>query len=354
MAEEKRRQRENKKQEKAAKAVALALAISVLFIETALVYRIAYYRADATVAVAVRSEKVPAAEKASPADDTEEPEDRLNILVLGMDSNSERLETGREDFRTDTMLLVSINFDAGSVDMISIPRDSYVAVTKGTGTHYKVNAAAYLGGGMCSGGFENACDTVSGVFGGVAVDYYAAAGMDGLVALMDALGGVYYDVSEDVAAASGLDAGFQLLDGSGVLAYCRARKGIGTDVDRQQRQQEMLLQIFEQQKSAGKITDLPDIYLALKDMIYTNLSFTQIVRLAQFFDGIDDMGRFSRYVLEGEYHWAYGVYYYLLDQQAKADLTKEVFGEDIVCDTVYDIYYVMADSASYLDVPPTD
>lgn len=271
--------------------------------------------------------------------------DRVNILLLGMDSNEQRLESEREDFRTDTMLLVSIDFSRKKVDMITVPRDSYVTVTRATGSLYKVNSAAYFGGGMCDSGFRNACDTISGVFGGIPVNYYVGVNMDGLRALVDAIGGVYYDVDVDTEYEGiKLTPGYQYLDSQEVLTYCRVRKGIGTDIDRQERQQKMLVAIFKQLKSNGKIEDIPEIYQSLKDMIYTNLSFEQICALALFsqsFDGLDDIGR---YVLKGEYHWAYDVYFYLIDQQAKADLVKEVLGENIGIDTKHDLYFVMKDS----------
>lgn len=270
---------------------------------------------------------------------------RINILLLGMDSNEERLESDREDFRTDTMLLVSIDFKKKTVDMITVPRDSYVTVPKATGSLYKVNSAAYFGGGMNDSGFKNACDTISGVFGGIPVNYYVAVNMDGLHALVEAIGGVNYDVDvETELDGITLTKGYQYLNSDEVLTYLRVRKGIGTDIDRQQRQQKMLVAIFKQLKGNGKLEDIPEIYKSLKDMVYTNLSFEQICALAIFSEGFDDLDDIGRYVLKGEYHWAYEVYFYLLDQQAKADLVKEVLGYDIGVDEKHDLYYVLADS----------
>ncbi len=273
--------------------------------------------------------------------------DRVNILVLGMDSNTEREDGTREDFRTDTMLLVSIDFDKKRVDMITVPRDSYVTVTNATGKLYKVNSAAYFGGGMCHSGFLNACDTISGVFGGLPVNYYVAVDMDGLKALVDAIGGVYYDVDLN-ASLDGitLNKGYQLLNGEQVLTYCRLRKGIGNskDVERQERQQRMLVAVLKTLKQNGKIENIGPIYDSLKDTVYTNLSFEQICALGIFFSGFDDLANINRHVLKGEYHWAYGVYFYLLDQQAKADLVKEIFGEEIEIDKKHDIKYVLANT----------
>jgi LCP family protein required for cell wall assembly len=266
----------------------------------------------------------------APAEVSEEfATDRVNILLLGMDSNEERQQSDRVDFRTDTMLLVSIDFSKEKVDMITVPRDSYVTVTKAAGSLYKVNSAAYFGGGMCDSGFKNACDTISGVFGGIPVNYYAAVDMDGLSALVDAIGGVYYDVDVN-ASLDGvtLKKGYALLSGKEALTYCRVRKGIGTDIDRQERQQKLLVAVFEQLKTNGKIGDIPEIYQAVSDMVITNLTFEQICALAVFAARFD-LNDIRRHVLEGEYHWAYGVYYYLLDQQAKTDLVKEIFGVKI-------------------------
>lgn len=323
-----------------------ALAIVAIFIyRTVINPRIVFANTPASPA-AVTSDEPNATPGVSQGFDS----DRVNILLLGMDSNDERLESEREDFRTDTMLLVSIDFSEKKVDMITVPRDSYVTVTRATGSLYKVNSAAYFGGGMCESGFLNACDTISGVFGGIPVNYYVAVNMDGLHALVDAIGGIYYDVDVDTELDGiTLNEGYQLLSSDEVLAYCRVRKNIGTDIDRQERQQKMLIAIFKQLKSNGSIEDIPQIYRALEDMVYTNLSFEQICALVVFAEGFNDIDDISRHMLEGEYHWAYGVYYYLLDQQAKSDLVQEVFGMDIEIDLRHDLNYIMEDPSSNFD-----
>jgi hypothetical protein len=88
-------------------------------------------------------------------------------------------------------------------------------------------------------------------------------------------------------------------------------------------------------------------------MVYTNLSFEQICALAVFAQNFDDLDDINRHVLKGEYHWAYDVYYYLLDQEAKADLVKEIFGIDIGKDTKHDINYVLAQEAARPDKEET-
>ena len=278
---------------------------------------------------------------------------RVNILVMGMDSNEQRLGSAREDFRTDTMLLVTIDFNTGKVDMITTPRDSFVQVTKATGNLYKVNSAAFFGGGLCDSGFKNACDTISGVFGGLPVPYYVGVNMDGLTALVDAMGGVDYAMDIAFTGKSGraYQEGLQHLDGAAVLDYLRVRKGYGTDVDRQERQRKIILAVFKQLADSGQIQNLPQIYQSLSDMVYTNLTFEQICALAVFGAGFDDWDNIGQYTLPGEYHTAYGVYFYLLDQQGKADLVKQIFGWEIGIDKEHDLHYVLRRSGG--DKPKT-
>jgi len=52
--------------------------------------------------------------------------DRVNVLLTGIDYSIER--EGRTDFRTDTILLVTVDFEKGTVDIISVPRDSYADI----------------------------------------------------------------------------------------------------------------------------------------------------------------------------------------------------------------------------------
>jgi anionic cell wall polymer biosynthesis LytR-Cps2A-Psr (LCP) family protein len=169
--------------------------------------------------------------------------------------------------------------------------------------------------------------------------------MDGMKALIDAMGGVDYDIDIDFRGDSGqmYQKGLQHLDGTQVLDYLRLRKGYGTDADRQARQRRMLISIFKQLAQTGQIKNLPKIYQALSDMVYTNLTFEQICALAVFGAGFDSWDNVGEYTLPGEYHTAYGVYYYLLDQKAKADLVEKIFGVTIDIDKKHDLYYVLKD-----------
>ncbi|MFM2438669.1 MAG: hypothetical protein RLZ55_1492, partial [Actinomycetota bacterium] len=158
-----------------------------------------------------------------------------NILLVGSDDRSSMseeqrlaLHLGLADFgrNTDTMLIVHIG-DAGTVDVISVPRDSALTIPAHTdpdGTRVeaatgKVNAAYGAGGPtLLVQTLEDATD--------VRIDHYVEVDFAGFMAIVDALGGV--EVCSPTAISdenSGLElaAGRTRLDGAQGLSYVRAR-----------------------------------------------------------------------------------------------------------------------------------
>lgn len=280
--------------------------------------------------------------------------ERINVLMLGWDESPER--TGNQssalyrdeknNFRSDVMILLAIDLKNDKVDMISIPRDSYASIydTKGK---WKINAAFAKGGSADGDGFHYAIQTVSALMGDISIPYYAGVNMTGIKALVDAMGGVDYDVDIPITLnGRKLETGYQHLNGQQVLDYCRARKGISTDIGRIDRQQRMLFSIFEQLQSSGMLLKIPEIYSALDDMIYTNLNLEQMAALAGFAMRLDTEKDMQRHTLEGQYMSAYGAQFYVLNQRKKNELIEEIYGFTPEFDKKHDISYVRSEMAS--------
>ncbi len=277
--------------------------------------------------------------------DTDFMKDRVNVLLAGIDYSAER--EGRTDFRTDTMLLLSINFANGKADLISVPRDSYADIAF-TENNWKINGAFMSAGGKEGRGFECMMETVSTTLGGVPVNYYVAVEMQAVKDIVNEIGGVWYDVDYEInIGGRHLGKGYQKLDGQAVLDYCRARKGItsGTDIDRIDRQQRLLLSVFSQLKSSMRLANIPDIYNKVKHEVYTNLNFEQIAALTLFALDLDLDTECSRYTLKGEYTTAHGHSYYVLDHTYTQKVIRDIFGIEPVIDWSYSLEYVKNENA---------
>ena len=275
--------------------------------------------------------------------DTSFMQNRVNILVLGLDESTERADWGA--FRTDTMILLTINFDTKDVDMVSIPRDSYVKIANASGQPTdkfgKINSAFPAGGGVQKNGYGYAMGTVSYLLGGIPIQYYVGFNMNVVKEVVDAMGGVEYDVDIDVNMnGRKLIPGMQHLNGQGVLDYCRQRKG-SSDIARVDRQQRMLTAIFRQLKNSGQIWHIPDIYKAVEQNIQTNLSFSQISALA-LIAGRMELDQLGRHTLDGEFLNLNNISYWGLRSSKVKSLVSDVFGVSIVFDEEMDASNVKA------------
>ena len=275
--------------------------------------------------------------------DAEFMSNRTNILLLGIDESTERENWGT--FRTDTMILVSIDFSNNDVCMVSIPRDSYVKIYNANGNvanpsspYSKINNAFSEGGGAQKKGFEYSIATVEKLMG-VNIGYYCGFNMNVVKEVVNAMGGVDYDVDIEVKMnGRELHPGMQHLDGQGVLDYCRQRKG-SSDIARIDRQQRMLTAILQQLKDTDQIANIPSIYSAVEANIMTNLSIKQISSLALVALRMD-MSQLSRYTLEGKAMDILGRDCYCLYVSRIEKIVREVWGQSVNLDSENDVSFI--------------
>ena len=210
--------------------------------------------------------------------------DRVNVLALGIDESAERANWG--SYRTDTMMIITVDFSDNSVSLISIPRDSYVKIYNSNGEiakleepMAKINNAFAFGGGAKKQGFEYACTTVSKLLD-VPVQHYVCVNMPVVKQLVDAMGGVDYEMDvEFTMNGRSYVPGMMHMNGQAVLDYCRLRKD-SSDLVRVQRQQRMLSLILDTMKRSDQVRNIPAIYMAATSNIETDMSLEQISALA--------------------------------------------------------------------------
>lgn len=141
-------------------------------------------------------------------------DDRYTLLVMGSDMGPWRPGSVLGG-RSDALHLVSVVPSAGTVSILSFPRDSYVAVP-GMG-RTRINAALTRGP-------DTAVATVEGLTG-IEIDDWIVTGMSAFVRGLDQFGGVEIDVPQRVRVDNNVvEPGLQRLDGTGSLVYGRDRK----------------------------------------------------------------------------------------------------------------------------------
>lgn len=213
---------------------------------------------------------------------------RVTVLLMGLDYNDWR---AGETPHSDTMMLLTIDPVHKTAAMMSLPRDLWVNIP---GFDYGRINEAYFDGeayNLPGGGAELARQTVE-QFIGVPVQYYAVILFDTFVKIVDELGGVQVKPDQYVCVeeycgdnSAKLQPGVSYaLDGTRALAYIRDRHTEGGDIDRANRQQQIIIslrnRILKFSDLPSFINKLPALYSDLSSGIFTNINLSDSIQLA--------------------------------------------------------------------------
>ena len=204
----------------------------------------------------------------------------VNILVMGSDSrNGQVVNDDTEGMRSDTAMIVHLSEDRSRMDVISIPRDTMVAMpscklpdgSESDPSSYAIFNSAFSTGADNSSNpddvkFAAAC-TIKTVekLTNIRIDEYMVVDFTGFENMVNSLGGVPMYVEEDVddeKADLHLSKGCNTLNGAQALGYARARYslGDGSAISRIGRQQQLVGAIMRTAKSKNLLTDMPTLY----------------------------------------------------------------------------------------------
>jgi LCP family protein required for cell wall assembly len=201
------------------------------------------------------------------------PAGQVNWLVLGSDF---RPQAG---YRTDVIMLVSMNPNKGSVSVVSFPRDLYLNIPGWT--MQRINTA------MAHGGFKMLQDTFETNLG-IRPEHYVMTNFSNFKSIVDSLGGAdvqveknfsdHCDLPQAVKTYCNVTPGTVHMDGATALWYVRARYST-TDFDRERRAQEVVRAIFAKAISLKGLERLPELFSQYQKSVETDLTLTDLLPL---------------------------------------------------------------------------
>ena len=230
----------------------------------------------------------------------------MNILVIGSDSRagtngqfgSAQAIAGA---RSDTMMLLHILPQHRGGVVISFPRDSVVPIIAcpadgmgnpgqkaQPGTTEMLNATFAVGGPAC---LWKTLESMTGIF----IDHFVEINFNGFQSVVNDLGGVNVCLPaaiNDPASGLNLPTGEHHVNGGQALAFVRERHiGLGSDLQRIQRQQFFMASLLQQINSKNVLSNAPQLYTMAKDVAKTlttdsGLSAGTMLTLAQSMKGM--------------------------------------------------------------------
>jgi LCP family protein required for cell wall assembly len=206
-----------------------------------------------------------------PALSLQVPDNNINIVLLGSDKRP-----GSGAWRTDSMIIVSVDQQANVVRLLSIPRDLWVFIP-GHG-YNRINTADLWGElDRAGGGPEWVKRTIHHNLG-IPIHYYVRVNFAGFMKVIDAVGGIDVDVECPLPDIN-LSAGMHHMNGQEALRYARSRKSTN-DFDRGRRQRKVLMALWDQGLTLDIIPRLPELWRAMANTFQTDMTLDQAINLA--------------------------------------------------------------------------
>ena len=218
--------------------------------------------------------------------------ERVNLLLMGIDQRDGEVEPA---YRTDTMMVLTLDpvtLDAG---VLSIPRDLWVPIPGYD--NGRINTANFVGDayGYPGGGSALAVKTVEQMLG-VPIHFYARVNFTAFEDIIDRIGGIDINVPYDIydpkyptadyrTEVFSITQGMHHMDGELALKFARTRYTLTNgDFDRARNQQLVLKAVKQKLKDPLVLLSLfaaaPEIVAKLSASVKTNMSVDQMQQLA--------------------------------------------------------------------------
>lgn len=194
----------------------------------------------------------------------------VSFLIMGIANDSKR----KTDYRSNALMVVTVNNQLQKTTITSIPRDYYVEMAGTNGEYNKINAAHVFGGA------DMQIKTVENVLH-IPINHYFSIDMDAMKDLGDAVGGVTVD-NAFAFDAEGIHypKGKQHLGGWEALQYARMRyEDPEGDYGRQRRQREVLIELTNKLLSFNSLLKYQEILDVIGEHGETDLSFDQMMAM---------------------------------------------------------------------------
>lgn len=271
-------------------------------------------------------------EKKTVIDDLTTAPPRTNFLIVGLDN---------DETRTDTIMVGSFDSIENKVNLLSIPRDTYVRLQgdmlkkcRNQNSNFpsvlKINSITAYGGEK--EGIKLLSAEIEELLG-IKIDYYVKVNIDAFKNVVDTVGGIDFNVQQRLYYSDptqnlyiDLRPGMQHLNGDKAEQLVRFRKGYAQqDLQRMQVQQDFfkafVQQVLNKDTIKENFTGLAKEFIKNVD---TDFGLTDIPKYVKAI-GEFDTGNITTGSLPGYSDSIDGISYFMCDKQETYDIVQEFF-----------------------------
>lgn len=253
---------------------------------------------------------------------------KLHVLLVGTDDGL--VAPGkRVRGRSDTLMVASFDPKTEEISLLSIPRDTRVAIP-GRKYKEKINHA------FAYGGVDLTMRTVR-QFLGIPIRYYVQIDTSGFRKLVDAIDGVPLNVEKNMRYTDkagelyiNLQQGYQTLNGEQAEGYVRYRWS-DSDFARTERQQQFIAAAVKQVLRPRNLLKIDQLLKLANETVQTNIPLGVSFRYLPVLKSMTG-DQIVTHTLDGEDAWINGTYYYEPDMAKLTELVDTYFYAQIDID----------------------
>ncbi|MBD8004252.1 polyisoprenyl-teichoic acid--peptidoglycan teichoic acid transferase TagU [Bacillus norwichensis] len=234
----------------------------------------------------------------------------FSVLMLGID------EREGDKGRSDTMIVITVNPEKKSMEMLSIPRDTRVEIV-GKGIDDKINHA------YAFGGVEMSMNTIEKYLD-IPIDYYVKMNMEGFKEIVDAVGGITVNNDLDFSVSTThFPEGEISLNGEEALKYSRMRKEDPRgDFGRQLRQRQIIQGVIKKGANVSTLWKYDDMLKAVGNNVETNISFDEMKSIQKNY--AEARHHVEQIEIEGSGSKIDGVWYYNVPEEERVSVQNSL------------------------------
>lgn len=263
-----------------------------------------------------------------------EREERITVAGFGVD---------KDGMRTDSIVIGTYETKSGKIDLISVPRDTYIELDDEM--YQKLNADgyaprvmkinelhAYAGDDWYEYVIPKLEETLN-----IDINHYVKIDLDVFKKIVDLIGGVEFNVPMNMYYNDpyqnlyiNLQKGMQTLDGDEAEMLIRYRKGYSNgDIGRVETQQQFMTAFLQQVLDWISITRIDDMVNAIYEDVETDLSMSDAIAYgAKYLMGLN-LSNMETHIIPGDARYIDGRSYYVIDElQVKSFVADAISTEE--------------------------
>ncbi len=212
-------------------------------------------------------------------------DDVKNILICGIDYEQGRAYGKAGEGMTDVILYLSVDLKNNKINVLQIPRDTFVGAQIATGGTYKVNAIAYKGSEKPP--VVNLARYLKTNLG-LPVDHYVTIDMDAFKEVVNMLGGIEVYVPERIQQDRNvLEKGYHKMDGATAEFFVRFRQYAQADIKRLDMQRYFYLGLYKKMTKEFPVGDILKILPSYFKYTQTDMDMAEMGMLAKAVRKVD-------------------------------------------------------------------